>query len=1235
MSFLTLQRIGASVAATLRRYPLAAIAAVVVIALALFRDYLFGGSLQYGDANYLWDPGLLSRELDAMHHIWRDQSGGISGAIGDETQSFLLFQMLFAPFGIALSTVLPLVAAVAIAFLGFRRLAVALGGGGVVATIGATFYAGNPWFWDQILAGHLSICAAAALAPFTLHAVLDAYRGKRYAGWLLLGLCAIQLWIDPRTAMLVYPVVVAAGVGGAVDLRRQGSPWFAFALFAVLAPVFGVLANGWWTGIYAFVPNGALVPPFYPPIEAETTYGAEADLPHALALSGYFLQFSWHRMLQLGLPVFALWYGSMLALLTIPAIAARSRPLRAAAVAVLIVGFVASMGYHAIPLPVLDWAYGHVPAASLLREPVKFGFLVALAISILLVLWLQNASAKARWWAGIAVAIAVFPVVTGNLTSPDGHGLQVLSQRAQYADVLGYIRSRDPDRRYRTAVLPPWLAEQRLTPDSFYVANPFVIQNDVAVIDAKLINTASATDNAAWLAFDGLYRGTDTHPAKTLGAFGIRFVVVLDGVTLSPGAADTPFNVSSDRLHFILGGDPGFHAAYHVGNYWIYEDDDARPAIRAADGPLIAGPIPAAVRQALPAETLGDDIDRRDAGAPPAGTITTALDPVSACADLGDYAAATNAYAAVGRHQDYTAFWVASDWIIRGPDTIDGRLIARLAVPYAFTRSSSSIDVPISTRRGGTLYASLGTLGTRVDAHVSVDGRPSRAVRLDDGGLRWYALGEVPAGSHVVSIAGSAAGVAAGKIVVVAGGCPPPNGALDRYRIDGNIAQARVHLDADAVAISVDEAGTAREAARIAAPPGAAAIAIDGAPVLSDVPFAVFRGAHGLTFLAPNGPSHAGPWALSDAAPFNVNPGSLAGKGALTLVGGRWTQLARSAVKAIPDGQPVLVGLRCDGRIDGATVEIDGAGGAVESRMQLSDACGRTIAYPFLGSEMTLAVVTPARARGKLTIRSTAVSAGAQVGDPAWFSLPTRATHLGRSAASAPGAVLMRTVLAPDGSLVETANGTRTVTQALHGQTQALLQLRGLRASEPVTVTLYAYYQMGVGDQRERATASFDAGTRRSSIDLRVPIAPGSVGIAIALRTAGHAVLSLDSATLRELPSSAGDYVAGVPRGGATRGSDLAFARTSQEKYVGKVPAGGAIVGDFTYDPSWTATGSTGHWIVDGRANGWTGLPRGDAPVTVAFALAPAFAALQILGALLVLLVFGVAAYERRRARAT
>jgi hypothetical protein len=1206
----------------------------LIVSLGIFRHYLTGESLQYGDANFLWDPGLIARELNAMHHIWRDQSGGISGAVADETQSFILLQVLFGSFGIPLSTVLPLVAFVFVGFIGFRRLAVAIGGKGVVGTIGAAFYVGNPWFWDQMLAGHVSICAATALAPFTLHALLDAYRGKRYAGWLLLGLAAIQLWIDPRTAMLIYPILVVAGIAGAVDLHRKGRRWVPFAIFALAAPLFGVVANAWWTGLYTFAPGGALVPPFYPPIEGETTYGAEADLPHALALSGYFLQFSWQRMLALGIPVFIAWYAAMLVVLGLPAWLSRKnpRPLRTAAITLLVVGLITSMGYHAIPLPVLLWAYDHVPLAGLLREPIKFGFYVALAISVLLVLWLQNAGRRPRWWAAIAVAVVILPIFMGNLTSPDGHGLQQLTRRANFVDMLAYIRGHDPDHRYRTAVLPPWLTEQKLAPETFYVANPFVIQDDIAVIDAKLINTASATDNAAWLAFEGLYRGTDAHPARTLGNFGIRYVIVQDGVTLSPGAAYTAFNVSLDRLHFVLGADPGFAPVYHNGDYWIYEDKYARAAVRQTDGPLIAGPLASATREAVPFDRLGDDIDRSGEATLPAGTVTGALDDVSSCADLGTYAGTSNAYASVGKHEDYTNFWVASDWIIRGSDGIDGRLIARLALPYAFTRASADIQVPITASRPGTLYASLGALGTRVDAHIAVDGVPAPVAHLDDRGLRWIALGPVAAGRHVVSIHGSQAGMAAGKVVVVAGGCParPP---IDRYRIDGDVVRARAFLTDQAATVQFEDGGVERTIARVVPPAGAAAITIDDAPVANGTPFSAFRGVHRLVFLSPDGPSLAGPWTFSIAAPYRVAPGSSTGKDGFTIVGGRSIQLAQSPIKNLPNGRAIALALRCDGRILGSTVEIDGTGGSVLARLPLTDACAQTVTFPYLGSSVTLSVIVPGNAHGSVSIRETSVTVAAAIGDATVFAVPTHAA-LNRSLLPVkPGAVMMKAHLTEDGTLVGTAVGMQAINLPLNGQTQALEQLRGLRSSEPATAVLFAYYQMGGGGQIGRVIASFDVGTGPQSVDLRIPVVPGAVAIAVALHAEGHAVLAIDSSTLRELDDSADDYIVGVPRTHATIGADLPFARPSQEQYVGKVPDGGSIVGNFTYDPNWTASGATAHWLLDGHLNGWTGLPRSNGDVSIAFGLQTIFSTLQYVGAILVLLVFGMAIFQGLRRR--
>ena len=72
--------------------PILAIACSVII----FRQYLFAGTLLYGDANFMWTHDMLRAELWQMLNFWRVESGGVSGAIANVSQSWILAQALVA-----------------------------------------------------------------------------------------------------------------------------------------------------------------------------------------------------------------------------------------------------------------------------------------------------------------------------------------------------------------------------------------------------------------------------------------------------------------------------------------------------------------------------------------------------------------------------------------------------------------------------------------------------------------------------------------------------------------------------------------------------------------------------------------------------------------------------------------------------------------------------------------------------------------------------------------------------------------------------------------------------------------------------------------------------------------------------------------------------------------------------------------------------------------------------------
>ena len=1205
-----------------RSGPIVVILAIAT-ALLLFRNYLFGGQLLYGDANFLWERGLLRTELLSMLNAWRIQAGGFSGAIADESQgAMVIAQALFSPLGIPLSTILVLPAIVAGAFIAFWRLARLLGANEFAAIVAAAFYAGNAWLWDQLVTGHIAICIATAIAPVIFATAIRLYRGERGAGWLLLGLCAIELWVDPRTSFFVYAILFVGGVVGAVHLSRKRQPWLGFLSFSLLGPILGIAANGWWTAIFAFVKSGNIVPPFYPPLEGEAVYGAFADLPHALVLSGYFLQFEWHRMWQLGAPLFGIWYLSMLFLLLVPAVLAKDRLLRTCAVVALVAGIVMSLGTHGLPLALLYWMYEHLPFMALLREPVKFGFLVALAIATLLALWLPRATKNLQIATLAAVAIAILPIFTGWFSVPDGHGLQVFSQRRQFLDILDFIRAHDRAGDFRIAVLPPFLAEQQLTQGEFYVANPFVIQDEISVIDAKLINTSTVTDSAAWQAYYGLYWGTDTHPARTLANFGIRYVVVEDAAILSPGGGDTAFaGVPAEETRYVLSRDPGFAPVYHDGTYWIFEDRYARTTFRGADRPLVIGPISSAVRQALPFGTLGDDIDRSNGAALPPGTRSTASDAASACVDGAGYGGVANAYTAVKKHQDYTLYWVASDYVFRGPSTLDNRILARFALPFAFTKSHARIDVPIDVRTAGGLYAQLGTLGSRVDAHAWLDGNQLSPIIIGSEGFAWRRLGAATPGHHVVSFDGASSGLLVAGIIVTADCSHAPNGPQNTLFIPGPIAEVQANLTARGT--SIVAAGAQVPLVSMKTPDGTAAIAVDGRPSLIGVPFPIFRGVHQITYYAEDRAAAPlnGNWASRPLQ--HANPGTIVSPHQVRLQAGTRAQLASMIVKKVPPGQMTLLSMKYSGNVPGTRLWITSADGSVNTPFNLADLRNGVLLIPYLGEGFTVMVSTAANSRGTVVIGNARVGVAIRAGDPAFFTIPLAASRPASKPPSAPARDVLATLsLQPDGNLARSVDGATEVFVSVRGRAELNLRLRGARAGVPARATIAAYYAIPFAPQETRTLADVDLGTAGLEMNVAIPMLPNATGVAFSLRpSTEHVIFTLDEATLSALPEAVAGFTVNAPSQRGTRGASVPFDRKTREMYYTTAPADDVLVGNFTYDVNWNAAGAP-HWKANGFQNAWV-LPRGKR-VAVTYDVQRLFATLQMAFIAFLAITFGL-----------
>lgn len=1214
----------------------------VLIALFIFRDYFGVNGLLFGDANFLWTPSLLHAELQQFVHVWRPaQTGGMSGAIADASQDYLLFQALLSPFGTALSQVLVFPLLLLCGFFTFYRFARELRADRMGAALAALFFVGNPWIWDQILTGHIAITAAVCASPIVFYALTKLYRGNVAFGFLLLAAAALELALDPRISLFVFGGLALAAVGGFLRLRGRGGmrSGLIFAAFALAAPVFAALCNGSWTLLYAFVRNANLVPFFYPPVEDTISYSAFSDLGHTLALSGYFIHFSWTRAESYGGTVLGIWYvASVLVLVAAVFTAPRRRAAVRLGLLAVAIGLLLSMGSHGLPLWVLYWLYSHVPLMSLLREPIKFGYVAAFGIATLLALAFATLSRRVKALVALAVVIVIFPIFTGRLSVPDGHGFQDFTARAGYTAMLDFFeQQRRSHGDFRIAVLPPWLAEQSLEYGEFYTANPFVIQSEIPVIDAKLINTANLTTQQSWRAFYGMYWGTDTHPAATLATLGVKYVVVPRYDVLSPGAATTSF-AHADRGFTLdmLARDPAFVAVYNDSGNLIFENREFRSLYRTARLPIVAGAIPAALRQALPTQAFGDSFAAgTQPQALPAGSRSIAESPLARCIDEHGELPVQNAYWYVTKHNDYTGYWVASDWLLTGPDDYRGRILQRFPLPFAYTEALSSITVPVTVRSRSEVYAEVATVGAQGVVQGTIDRAPSHEFVASPERLDWFDLGTAERGTHNVVITGSPAGTVLRRIVVDSGTCsgksPAVDGRGDAYFLPGPTRDVRIDVGPTSTRVAVTPmalGGTRLNppAQSIKTPPGAAAILWDETPVPMNQSFSSMTGLHRLRFLAPDGNPLNGAWTISNRAPYQANGGTSVAAAGIRLVGGRWPQRAQTVVENIGDNQMTIVHFSTRGSIPGARVSFGSADNASMS-FDVNQLRDRFIAVPYYGASYAITVTTPPNATGTLSVTANA-RIGTELGDRQTIALPVAAERIANAPLRNRGLKRLASyVLRDDGILMRKRAAIDDT--AIAGEEGLVLHLSGIRAATPARALVRAFYRTPVGTRTLTiADIALDPVSRDQDIPLPVEPLSESIALSITSVPGTTAAMFLHDAELRSGDSRNGGTIVHVPAMHVSGGVPVAADSSAIESIPFENVRGRYFVGSFTYDPDWHVD-SKPHWLVNSFANGW------DAPGknAIEYGLQALYIKLLLFGALLWTLSLALFVVVYRRGR--
>jgi hypothetical protein len=1184
------------------------------IILFVFRNYYGGNGLLFGDANFMWSPSLLHAELAQLLHVWRPAaSGGMPAAIANESQSYLVFQALFAPLGIPLSTVLVFPFFLCIGAFSFYLFARTLGANRLGSLAGAAFFIANPWTCDQMLAGHVSILGAVCISPLIFFAFLRLRLGETAFGFLLFALCAVELALDPRTSIFVFGAILIAGVSAFWQLRRGERARARTVLcFAVLAPFYAVACNGAWTMLYAFSPYSNLVPFFYPPVEDLSVFSWFSDFWHSLVLSAYFIHFSWAVADTFGPFSFIPWYASIVLLLVVPLwVAAKRRLSFALGACAIVLGIVFSMGTRAVPSWAVYALYSHVPLMSLLREPVKFSYLTVMGASVLIALAMARLRGTWRVVLVIALIIAIVPIVTGNLSNPDGYGFQEFTARPAYLRMLHFLEQRHTKESFRIAVFPPWLAEQSLAKGQFYTDNPFVFQSEIPVIDAKLINTANTTSEQAWQAFYGIYAGTDAHPAATLGEFGVKYVVVPADIHLSAAAALTPFASADDALtNAILKSDRNFVPVYTDGADRIFQNLLFTPLARPVNTPAIAGDVPAVFRQAMPARTFGDSFGAgAHAQALPPDAIAIADTSLGRCLDTHAELPSWNAYYNVTKHDDWIGYWTASDWAVSAPDTYRSRVLQRFPLPFAYTESHTAIALRVNAARAGELFAEAATIGSSAPLAVSVDGKKS-ILPLTSDELHWLDVGRITAGAHRVAFTGSAPGTVLRRVIADDGICAGARNVAaaprDRYFIPGPGRAVTVKVGPKLTTVVLKRLALGGSADNppvwsVRTPPGAVAAMWDSVPVASGRPFPSFTGYHRLTFLAPAGQPLPGTWQASENAAKNI-----------TLTGAAWPQLATITANTIPNGQSTIVDLSIAGSLRGARIAISAPG----SHTMIVDADSlRTpfLAVPYIGGSYTVLVETPANARGRLTFGADA-RAAARIGDTLLLRIPNAAVATSAARLVNAGPVIASYALTPDNNLQ--ASEFTSLGVPVNGAQGLVLHLRKLSANTPGRAVLTAFYDSWANTAPMKI-AEVTVGSKPADYDLAVPLAPFSESVAFSILPVDdpQLALALGTASLSDSDPLAGGTIVSLPA--LRRGAGHSIAQY--------------VVGNFTYDPAWKID-SRPHWQINGYANGW----RAGSSGVMVYGLQTLYGGLLIAGGLLWLAAIASFAFlqmKRRRIR--
>jgi hypothetical protein len=283
------------------------------------------------------------------------------------------------------------------------------------AFFAGTLYAVNPFVYERLMAGHLLLLAAYAMAPFLFVAAVRFVQepGPRTAAPL--GAYTVAIAWTSLHYLLMLPLLVLAAVG----FRRE--TYRALVLrWSAIGGVGVLVANAWWIASLAFIRAGELV--------TANDLNIYATVPRSNRVVGFvtalygFWRHEW-RLPRDGVKAWWVLFVIIAGLVVYGIIvSARDRKLRPMGIglALLIpIAVVLACGISFSPTRgVFLWLFGHVPGFRIFREPEKWVALLPFAYAVLGAIGLDRllgrSGARGLDLRAFVVVALIVPLVYGN-----------------------------------------------------------------------------------------------------------------------------------------------------------------------------------------------------------------------------------------------------------------------------------------------------------------------------------------------------------------------------------------------------------------------------------------------------------------------------------------------------------------------------------------------------------------------------------------------------------------------------------------------------------------------------------------------------------------------------------------------------------------------------------------------------------------------------------------------------